>query len=137
MLLSLLFTSCCTNVNKEKQDISNNKRIINNPAVVAINQSKIKAKVEEVLQNTDSSFVLKAFVSEVEENSAYPSLAVVGSTYILVPNFVLGEDKTIVRNEGKNRRLLQLTAKKPGDNFEAIISYENLKGWFIQEVISD
>lgn len=133
----LLFHSCCADVSKEKIDTSYNKRINNSPAFVAINQSNVKAKIEEILLSPEGNFAIKAFITEVNENPAYPSLALAGNSYLLIPNFVLGEDKTIEPNEEKNIKLIQLSKRKHGDTFEAIISYENLKGWFIQEVISD
>lgn len=132
-----LFSSCCADAQKEQLGNTLNSKILNTPASIAINQSLVTARTEEVLTNSSGGFVIKAFVTTVEENPSYQSIATAGKSYHLIPNFTLDESKKVIVNDERNKRLLSLSKSKPGENFKAIISFENLNGWFIQEVISE
>lgn len=131
------FSSCCTDVSKEKVNISNSGNVLKNPTTLAINKSIIAAKVEEIFSNENGSFIVKALLINVEEDPAYPNLAMKGSTYNLIPNFQLDENKKIISDSEKNKDLFSLAKQKAGYEFKAIIFFENLNGWFIQEVISN
>ena len=102
-----------------------------------MNKSIIVAKVEEIFSNENGSFVVKALITSVEEDPGYPSLAMQGKSYNLIPNFLLDDDKKIISNSKKNRDLFSLAKQKAGNEFKAIIFFENLNGWFIQEVMSN
>ncbi len=132
----VLFSSCCADVQKEQLNSTSNSKTLNNPASITINQSTVTARIEDVMISTNGGFVIKAFVSKVEENPAYQSIALPGRTYNLIPNFTLDESKKIIENDERNVKLMLLAKAKPGDEFKAVISFENYNGWFIQEVIS-
>lgn len=135
ILLIILFSFCRTNVTKEQTHISSNGNIHQNPTSVAINKSIESAKIEEIIKNENGDVVIKAFILKVDEDPSYPSLAIAGTTYNLTPSFQLDEGKKIIRDSDKNKNLLLLTSQKPGYEFQAEIFFENLNGWFIQEVI--
>lgn len=130
-----LFSSCCSKVFNEKVDISNSKEVLKNPASLAINKSIVAARVEEILLSGDGNFVVKAYIIKVEEDSSYPNLAIEGKTYDLIPNFQLDDSKKIISDSERNKKLSFLSEQKIGYEFKAIIFFENLNGWFIQEVI--
>lgn len=134
--LVFLLSSCCADVQKEQLNNTSNSKMPNNPASIAINQSTVTALIEDVMLSSSGGFIVKAFISKVEENPAYQSIALAGSTYNLIPNFTLDESKKIIENDERNRKLMLLAKGKPGDEFKAVISFENYNGWFIQEVIS-
>lgn len=60
-----------------------------------------------------------------------------GKTYNLIPNFQLDDDKKIIPNSERNKNLQLLAKRKTGYEFKAIIFFESLNGWFIQEVITN
>lgn len=132
-----LFSACCTNVSKENPNLSNDGKKLTTPTQLAINKSAVTAAVQEVLSDAAGNFIVKALIVKVDDNPSYPSLAMEGKTYHLIPNFQLDESKNINPNSDVNKNLMKLASKKPGDSFSAIIFYENLSGWFIQEVISN
>lgn len=132
-----LFSSCCADAQKEQLNNNSNSKILNNPASIAINQSLVTARTEEVLTNSAGGFLVKAFITTVEENPSYQSIATAGKSYYLIPNFTLDESKKVIVNDERNKRLLSLSKSKSGESFKAIISFENLNGWFIQDVISE
>ncbi len=136
-LLVALFSSCCTDVTKEMSSESNKGNILKTPTTIAINKSKVTARIEEILMNTTGNYVIKAFIIRVEEDPAYPSLAMEGKTYNLIPNFQLDDSKKIITDSEKNKKLKLLSNKKAGDKFQAVIFFENLNGWFIQEAVAD
>lgn len=132
-----LYSSCCADIQKEQLNNTSNSKTLTNPASIAINQSLVTARIEEVMTNSAGGFVIKAFITTVEENPSYQSIAVAGKSYHLIPNFTLDESKKVIENDERNRRLLSLSKSKPGEKFKAIISFDNLNGWFVQEVISE
>lgn len=133
----ILLSSCCTDVSKDKVNLSIPGNTLKNPTSIAINKSIIVAKVEEIFSNENGSFVVKALITSVEEDPGYPSLAMQGKSYNLIPNFLLDDDKKIISNSEKNKDLFSLAKQKAGYEFKAIIFFENLNGWFIQEVMSN
>lgn len=132
-----LLSSCCADVSKDKVNLSIPGNTLKNPTSIAINKSIIVAKVEEILSNENGSFVVKALITSVEEDPGYPNLAMKGKSYNLIPNFLLDDDKKIISNSEKNNDLFSLAKQKTGYEFKAIIFFENLNGWFIQEVMSN
>jgi len=137
LVLTTLFFSCCADVSKEKVNASNSGNALKNPTSLAINKSIVDAKVEEILSNENESFIVKVLITNVEEDPAYPNLAMKGSTYNLIPNFQLDEDKKIISDSEKNKNLFSLAKQKAGYEFKAVIFFENLNGWFIQEIITN
>lgn len=132
-----LFSSCCHDVTKEKSDISTSGNLIKNPTSIALNKSIVTARVEQILSNEKEDFVVKVLITKVEEDPSYPNLAMEGKTYNLIPNFQLDDDKKIIPNSERNKNLQLLAKRKTGYEFKAIIFFESLNGWFIQEVITN
>jgi len=138
VLVSIIhLSSCCANVTKEKTNGLNSGKILKSPTAIAENKSIITARVEEIHLNENGSFIIKAFISKVEGDPSYPNLAMEGETYDLTPNFRLDDDKKIISDSEKNKNLSLLSKQKAGYEFKAVIFFENLDGWFIQEVIKD
>ena len=136
LIVSLTFiSSCCTNVSKDKSDISTSGNVLKNPANIAINKSVVTATIEEILSDGKGSFKVKALITKVEEDTAYTNMAMEGETYVLVPNFQLDDEKRIMPDSEKNKKLSSLSKQEPGTDFKAVIFFENLNGWFIQEVL--
>ena len=125
-----LFISCSSSEkNTEKETpLKSNQQI-------QINQSRVNAEVEDIYVNDAYDFIIKANVLDVEENPAYPSMAVKGNVYNLIPNFRLDENKNIIKDSDKNINLSGLSKLQKGEKFKAIIFFEYLKGWYIQEVL--
>ena len=132
-----LLSSCCADVSKETVSVSNSGTILKNPTSLAINKSIVNAKVEEILSNGNGNFVVKVQIINVEEDPSYPNLAMKGKSYNLIPNFQLDDNKKIISDSEKNKNLSFLSKQKAGYEFKAIIFFENLNGWFIQEVIKN
>lgn len=130
-----LLSSCCHDVTKEQPNVSNSGNVIKNPTSIAINKSIVTARVEQILNNEKGDFVVKALITKVEEDPSYSNLAMEGKTYNLIPNFQLDDDKKIILNSENNKKFELLAKQKPGYEFNAVITFENLNGWFIQEVI--
>ena len=132
-----LFSSCCADVSKEKVNVSNSGSVLKNPTSLAINKSIVAARVEEILSSENGSFIVKALIINVEEDPSYPNLAMKGKSYNLIPNYQLDDNKKIISDSEKNKNLSFLSKQKTGYEFKAIISFENLNGWLIQEVIKN
>lgn len=136
LIFSLTFiSSCCTDVSKDKSNVSTSGNVLKNPASIAINKSVVTAKVEEITIDEKGSFKVKALITKVEEDPAYTSMAIEGKTYELIPNFQLDDEKRIMPDSEKNKKLSSLSKQEPGTDFKAVIFFENLNGWFIQEVL--
>lgn len=131
---AFLFSACCTNVSKEKPELSNTGNPLKSPASIAINKSIVNARIEEIFTGTNGNFIIKALITEVQEDPSYPSIALAGQTYNLIPNFQLDENKIKTDSE-KNKKLNMLLNHSSGDEFKAVIFFENQIGWFIQEVL--
>ena len=134
---ALLLSSCCSNVSQDKTNLPNSERVLKNPTSISINKSIVTARVLEILssENEKENFAVKASIIKVEEDSAYPNMAVEGEVYILVPNYQLDEEKKIMLDSEKNKKLSSLGKQKPGTEFKAVIFFENPRGWFIQQVL--
>jgi hypothetical protein len=102
---------------------------------IQFNQSRVLAEVEDIYVNGAYNFIIKAKVLDVEEDPAYPSMAVKGNVYSLIPNFQLDENKNVIGHSDKNINLSGLSELQKGEKFKAIIFFEYLKGWYIQEVL--
>lgn len=131
---ALLFSACCTNVSKEKPELSNTGNPLKSPTSIAINKSIVNARIEEIFTSTNGNFIIKALIIEVQEDPSYPSIALTGQTYNLIPNFQLDENKIKTDSE-KNKKLNMLLNHSAGYEFKAVIFFENQIGWFIQEVL--
>jgi len=135
-ILSMLLSSCYSNVSKNNTASNNSSKGFQTelPAHTAVNQSIVTAEVEQIKIKNKNDFRIRAKILKVEENPAYLSIASVGASYVLVPNFQLGQNKNIMTTD-KNTRLLQLSELKVGETFNAIIFYEHNKGWLIDKVL--
>jgi hypothetical protein len=133
--LSILFSSCCNDISKDKSNASTSGNMLKGPAKVTINKSIVTATIEEILLDGKGSFKVKALITKVEEDPAYTNMAMEGETYVLVPNFQLDDEKRIMPDSEKNKKLSSLSKQEPGTDFKAVIFFENLNGWFIQEVL--
>jgi hypothetical protein len=131
------FSSCCADVTKEKYDVSNSGNTLKNPTSIAMNKSIVTARVDEILSNEKGNFSVRASIVKVEEDHSYPNLAMAGKSYNLIPNFKLDDNKKIISDSEVNKNLSSLSKRKPGYEFKAVIFFENLNGWFIQEIISN
>ncbi len=130
-LLSIFLASCSC-----PEELSRDKNTtLNSEPQIQINQSTVNAEVEDIYLIDEYNFILKAKILEVEENPAYTSMAVKGSIYNLIPNFQLDENQNVIKESGKNKNLSGLSKLKRGDKFKAIIFFEKLKGWYIQEAL--
>lgn len=129
---AFLFASCCSNISKDK----NNNNIIKKqqPAAIKSNQSKVTAEVKSIDIIAEDNFIIKARVTSVENDPANESMAIQGSTYSLKPSFVIINQK-IDENSDRNNRLKSLKGLKAGDNFNAVIFYDGVNGWFIRDII--
>ena len=111
-----LLSSCCADVSKETVNSSNSSTILKIPTSLAINKSIVAARVEEILSSENGSFVVKALIINVEDNPSYPSLAMNGKSYNLIPIFQLDDNKKIISDSEKNKSLNFLSNKKPVTN---------------------
>lgn len=137
LLLSIfLFSSCCTNVSKEKTAQLNSKDLVKNPTTVAVNKSIVTAKLLEISHAGSDSFVIKALLTKVEEDPSYPSMAIIGEVYEFRPNFNLDDNKNIILDSEKNAKLKSLSKMKKGDEFKAEVFFEGVTGWFIQDLVA-
>lgn len=127
--LSTIALLSCSNC-KESQ--SENNRDAGKPTSIALNMSIVEAEVIEV-SGDDKNFKVKTKVLSVEENSSFPSIAVVGEEYLLTPNFRT-EDGKVLNNE-INSNLSSLRKLSKGQKFKAEISLDQNSGWLIQKVL--
>jgi hypothetical protein len=138
LLCSITYlSSCCADVTKEESNVSNSENNLKNPTSIAMNKSIVTARVDEILSDEKGNFTVRASIIKVEEDPSYPSLAMAGKSYNLIPNFRLDDNKKVITDSEINRNLSSLSKQKPGYEFKAVIFFENLNGWFIQEIISN
>ncbi|HSP86685.1 MAG TPA: hypothetical protein VLN45_01015 [Ignavibacteriaceae bacterium] len=130
LVFSLVIYSCSTT----EQSTGKNNNLNSDPQI-QINQSTILSEVEDIYFNDSYNFILKVKILEVEVNPAYTSMAVKGSVYNLIPNFQLNENQEIIKDSEKNKNLSGLSKLKKGSKFRAVIFFEKLKGWYIQETL--
>ena len=139
-LLFLLLSSCCTNVSRngnESNDLSIKKNVPSPPTTIQENQSIVTAKVQDIKQENENKYSIKAKILNVEENPAYASMAVTGNVYKLTPDYALNAKNEIdfKSHKEKNTGLLNLSRLKPGDEFKAIIFIGKNYNWYIQKVL--
>ncbi len=140
-LLFLLLSSCCTNISKNENESSGssiNKNVQSPPTTIQENQSIVTAKIQEINLENDDMYSLKVKVLIVEENPAYASMAVKGSIYKLIPDYVKNDKNEIdfKSHKEKNNGLLKLSKLKPGDEFKAVIFMGKNYNWYIQKVLN-
>ena len=133
ILLPLLYSCCNSKPTNGTTSIDKN---INQsgPTSIVQNQSIVTARVDEVLFKDETNYQLQVTVLIVEQNDAYPSIAVPGNEYLLTPNFRYDNEK-LMKND-INDSLKKLGKLSKGKKIKAEISLEYLKGWFIQKVLS-
>ena len=134
---AVFLSACCKDVVKEDFNISRKENKPITPTSIAVNKSIVTAKLEDVLSGDNGIFIIGALLTKVEENPAYSSLAMANKIYFLIPNFQLDENKNLVTDSKKNQDLLWLVKQNIGYEFKAVIFFENLNGWFIEEVINN
>lgn len=137
LFLIISIFSCSNDVSNDKKN-DNSKVPISNkgpgPTIIQ-NKSVVVAKLISIEIIDEHNFSLKVKVLKVEDNLNYESIVVAGDEYTLKPGFYYDENKELSDND-RNRRLKELTALNPGDEFKAEISLEHLKGWIISKVIN-
>jgi len=137
LFLIISIFSCSNDVSNDNKN-DNSKVSINNkgpgPTMIQ-NKSVVVAKLIRIEIIDEHNFSLRVKVLEVEDNSNYENLVVAGDEYTLNPGFYYDDNNELSDND-RNRRLKELTALNPGDEFKAEISLEHLKGWIINNVIN-
>ena len=134
---ALCYSACCTNMTKENSNVLMKGNKIPNPTNVGINKSFVSAIVENIYSNDDGTLMVKALITKVEDNPSYPSLAMQGSEYDLIPNFQVDENKTLATDSDKNQKLQLLLKQSKGYEFKAVIFFENPNRWFIEDIINN
>lgn len=129
VLCSFLFLISCSNC-KESQTANQSNQ--NFPTAIGQNLSKVEAEVLEII-GTGNDFKVKVKVLKSQETEAYPSIAVAGEEYILIPN--LRSDNGKLLDNEINSNLLSLRNYSKGQKFNAEISLDQKSGWLIQRVI--
>lgn len=133
---ALLFISCsskdCVHDTDDNNSTQLNNQIQN--TTVAINRTNAVCKVVDVLKG-DKNLSLIIKVVSVNDEDNYPSFAVVDAEYTVQPAFAIEENGELIKNE-RNERLNSLSKMKKGDSFNCYLSYENMKGWFIYDIIN-
>ena len=129
--LVLSCSNCKTSVDNKNTGENINQKT---PTSIVQNSSIVTAIVNDITYNSETDYQLKVTVTEVEENNDKPVIAVKGSDYTLKPNFRYDGDNLL--ESDINNSLKKLGKLSKGKTFKAEISLENLKGWFIQNVIS-
>lgn len=131
---ALLFISCsskeCVNENNNSTKINNN---IQN-TTVAVNRTNAICEVVDVLKG-EKNIILIIKIISVNEEENYPSFAVKDAEYSVQPAFAFEESGELIQNE-RNERLNSLSKMKKGNSFNCYLSYENMKGWFIYDIIN-
>jgi len=119
------------------QELSRRKNGQSPPTTIQENQSIVTARVQEINLENENNYSIKAKILNVEENPAYASIAVNGSVYKLVPDYVLNDKNEIdfTKHKDKNSSLLNISKLKPGDEFKAIIFMGKNYNWHIQKVL--
>ena len=129
--LVLSCSNCKTSVDNKNTGENTNQKT---PTSIVQNSSIVTAVVKEVKFNSETDYQIVVTVTEVEQNDDKPVIAVKGNDYTLKPNFRYDGDKLL--ESDINSSLKKLGKLSKGKIFKAEISLENLKGWFIQNVIS-
>lgn len=129
VLCSFLFLISCSNC-KESQTANQSNQ--NFPTAIGQNLSKVEAEVLEII-GIGNDFKVKVKVLNSQETEAYPSIAVAGEEYILIPN--LRSDNGKLLDNEINSNLLSLRNYSKGQKFNAEISLDQKSGWLIQRVI--
>lgn len=129
VLCSFLFLISCSNC-KESQTANQSNQ--NFPTAIGQNLSKVEVEVLEII-GTGNDFKVKVKVLNSQETEAYPSIAVAGEEYILIPN--LRSDNGKLLDNEINSNLLSLRNYSKGQKFNAEISLDQKSGWLIQRVI--
>lgn len=124
-------SNCKTSVDNKNTGENINQKT---PTSIVQNSSIVTAVVNDITYNSETDYQLNVTVTEVEENNDKTVIAVKGSDYTLKPNFRYDGDK--LSESEVNASLKKLGKISKGKTFKAEISLENLKGWFIQNVIS-
>lgn len=137
LISALLVSSCCSSrecndKNEPKKDSTLSTPPLGGGQNVQVNRSNVSLELIDIYKSS-SGFVILAKVNSVKEDDSYPSLAVIGETYLLQPNYALDEMGIMIENE-KNKNLNSLTELKTGNRFSAVIFFELNKGWFIDNI---
>lgn len=134
---AVFYSACCTNLIKENSNVPGKENKSSNPTKVAINKSFVTAIIEDIISKDDGTRMVKAVITKVEENPAYPSFTMQGNVYNLIPNFQVDENNVLVADSDKNQKLQLLLKQSKGYEFKAVIFFENPHNWFIEEIINN
>lgn len=134
----LLLPSCSSEVTKDNSQLNADSANVvmrsKFPAALPINKSNVKAMIESIYVKDKSDFFIKARILSAKSNPGFPSYAVSGASYILMPDFKKDKNDKLINSQG-NTDLTLLTQFKSGETFNAIIYYEQFKGWLIEKII--
>ena len=135
LLLLLSLASCSNDVSKENE-VDSDKLVTpqKSAQTIQINKSFVLARLISKDIRNERDFTIRVKILNVEENSNYESIAVVGEEYTLTPSFYYDEKDKIAENE-RNLGLIQIVKLNVGDEFNAEISLEQKLGWTIIKVI--
>ncbi|MEP0861100.1 MAG: hypothetical protein HRF52_06650 [Ignavibacterium sp.] len=129
VLCSFFLLISCSNC-KESQTTNQSNQ--NYPTTIGQNLSTVEAEVLEII-GSGNDFKVKVKVLNSQETDAYPSIAVAGGEYILIPN--LRSDNGKLLDNEINSNLLSLRNYSKGQKFNAEISLDQKNGWLIQRII--
>lgn len=129
LFYSSIFLISCSNC---KDTQSGNQSNQNFQTSITQNLSVVEAEVLEI-NGSGFDFKLKARILKSQETEAFPSIAVAGEEYVLIPNIRIDNGK-LIENE-INSDLLSLRNLSAGQKFKAEISLTQKNGWVIQRVI--
>lgn len=136
ILFVFLFVSCSSKECVDEKEKTNSTQINNQiqNTTVAINRTNAKCEVIDVLKG-DNNFSLIIKIITITEEDNYPSFGTVNAEYNVRLAYAIEENGELIQNE-RNDRLTSLKKIKVGDLFNCYLSYENMKGWFIYDILN-
>ena len=136
IIIPLLISSCTSSVLKNNNNSNDSASNIQSklPAQIAVNQSIVTAKVEQININSKYDFAINAKILKVENDPSYLSIAAVGDNYKLSPNFQTDSHGNFLDTKG-NKELKDLSELNVGDTLKTVIFYDQSKGWLIEKVL--
>lgn len=130
LLSAVILAGCCHCPELQQPQTRENK------STVTVNRTWFKAVVTELFLHNDSSYVLRVKITEISDEGKYPNLAVIGESYLLMPNFALAEDGTLLLNI-KNSALRAASGLKAGELFTGEMFFSQNKGWFLDNFVKN
>lgn len=135
-LISVYFLGGCASnnaVTEKKQEVQKTKITSGSGPKIELNRSVVTAEVISA-ENSEGGIVSLEFkVLEIFDDGAYTSLAEKGKQYSGIINYILNDNKKIDNTSEINKKLLELSALKPGDIIRLSIEMNNESVWLINE----